>query len=84
MKRVMTFLVSLIVQTAYAQSTAEDTYVSISFAVLSTVGILMLVGVYKLGKFFILKILPTASISIQRASGVVFILVIYALMQLSM
>ncbi len=54
---------------ASAQSDAENTYVKVVIGAITVVGLVILVAVFKLGKFIARKIRPNTPIGLQRAAG---------------
>ena len=64
---------------AFAESSGKDMYVSAVIGAASIIGLVLLVGIYKLGKFVVLKVRPTTSIALQRTSGVMFVFAFFLL-----
>lgn len=61
MKNIAFFLIGIFsAYSAIAQSTAEDVYVSAVIGSVSFVGLFVIIGLYRLGKLFILKLKPTS------------------------
>lgn len=70
-------LASSIAHPAFAQATAKDAYVSAVIGAISAIGLILIVGMYKLGKVLILKVRPTTSLGLQRMSGVMFVVAFF-------
>jgi protein-S-isoprenylcysteine O-methyltransferase Ste14 len=70
-------LASSIAHPAFAQATAEDIYFRTATGAMSVIGLILIVGMYHLGKVLILKVRPTTSLGLQRMSGVMFVIAFF-------
>ena len=82
MKHIAFLLAGISAYPAFAQSTAKDTYVSGAIGAISFIGLVLVVGIYKLGKLLVLQLRPTSSLAIQRLSGASLVIASFMLLSL--
>lgn len=80
MNLVVSLVAALFSTSTLASSEAENTYVSVAIGAISVIGLILFVGLYKLGKAVARKVRPAASLGLQRAAGVAFLVASFLLM----
>lgn len=79
MKYIALLLASISACSVSAESTGKDTFVSAVIGAASSVGLILVVGIYRLGKILVLKLKPTTSLRTQRVSGVMLVFAFFLL-----
>ena len=79
MKNIALLLTVLTSSSVFGQSTAQDAYVKGAIGAISVIGLILLIGVYKLGKVLVLKVKPAAPRWIQRTSGAALVVAFFIL-----
>ena len=79
MKKALLLFAGALAHPAFAQSAAENAYVKGATGAIAVIGLILIVGIYKLGKVAILKVKPTTSLSLQRTSGFLFVVAFFIL-----
>ncbi len=80
MKHFISLAISLIPLVAYADSSGEEIFKSATIGAATLIFLGISVGIYKLGKFIFLKIMPTAPLWMQRIAGTASLIVSYGLL----
>jgi len=79
MKYIALLLASISACPVFAESTGRDAFVSGVIGAASIVGLILIVGIYRLGKILVLKLKPTTSLRAQRVSGVMLVFAFFLL-----